>query len=227
LGSSDRAVCLISEDLENIALRGRDFMDAVGLLPGVVDLSDGREAPNANSMSDIYILGGRSNQKNMTVDGISNLDTGSNGSMHNMPSMDSIGEVKVLMSNYAAEHGRNSGGTVTVITKGGGRQFHGSAGWYHRHESYSANNFFNNQKGVLRPPYRYNIFSYTVSGPIYIPGKFNRDRSKLFFFFSQEIQRQRIDNGTKTVRVPTALERAGDFSQTFDVTPNSSPSTIP
>ncbi|MFB3828256.1 MAG: carboxypeptidase regulatory-like domain-containing protein [Bryobacteraceae bacterium] len=217
LGSSDRAVGLISEDLENIALRGRDFMDAVGLLPGVVDLSDGREAPNANSIGDLYILGGRSNQKNMTVDGVSNMDTGSNGSLHSMPSMDSIGEVKVLMSNYAAEHGRNSGGAITVITKGGGKQFHGSAGWYHRHESYSANNFFNNRNGVPRPPYRYNIFSYTVSGPVYLPGRFNRDRSKLFFFFSQEIQRQRIDNGTKTVRVPTALERAGDFSQTFDV----------
>ncbi len=217
LGSSDRAVGLISEDLENIALRGRDFMDAVGLLPGVVDLSDGREAPNANSVGDLYILGGRSNQKNMTVDGVSNLDTGSNGSLHSMPSMDSIGEVKVLMSNYAAEYGRNSGGTITVITKGGGKQFHGSAGWYNRHENYAANNFFNNRNGVPRPPYRYNIFSYTVSGPVYVPGKFNRDRSKLFFFFSQEIQRQRIDNGTKTVRVPTALERAGDFSQSFDV----------
>jgi hypothetical protein len=153
----------------------------------------------------------------MTVDGISNLDTGSNGTMHAMPSMDSIGEVKVLMSNYAAEHGRNSGGTITVITKGGGKQFHGSAGWYHRHESYSANNYFNNRNGIARPPYRYNIFSYTLSGPIYIPRKFNRDRSKLFFFFSQEIQRQRIDNGAKTVRVPTALEREGDYSQTFDV----------
>jgi hypothetical protein len=78
LGSSDRAAGITGQELDNMALRGRDFMDAVGLLPGVVDLSDGREAPGANSIADIYILGGRSNQKNMTVDGITNLDTGSN-----------------------------------------------------------------------------------------------------------------------------------------------------
>ena len=217
LGSSDRAVGLTGEELDNLALRGRDFMDAVGLLAGVVDLSDGREAPGAGSIADIYILGGRSNQKNMTVDGITNLDTGSNNSVHSMPSMDSIGELKVLMSNYAAEYGRNSGGTITVITKGGGKQFHGSASWYHRHENMTANNFFNNRNGIERPPYRYNIFNYTLSGPVYIPGKLNKDRSKVFFFFSQEIQRQKLDYGTKTVRVPTALERQGDFSQTYDV----------
>lgn len=217
LGSGDRAVGLTGEELDGMALRGRDFMDAVGLLPGVVDLSDGREAPGANSIGDIYILGGRSNQKNMTVDGITNLDTGSNNSVHSMPSMDSVGELKILMSNYGAEHGRNSGGAITVITKGGGRQFRGSAAWYHRHENFTANNYFNNRNRVTRPPYRYNIFSYNIGGPVWIPGKFNTDRSKLFFFFSQEIQRQLVAYGSRTVRVPTALERAGDFSQSFDV----------
>lgn len=217
LGSSDRAVGITGEELDNMALRGRDFMDAVGLLPGVVDLSDGREAPGANSIGDIYILGGRNNQKNMTVDGITNLDTGSNGSVHSMPSMDSVGELKVLMSNYGAEYGRNSGGTVTVITKGGSKQFRGTAAWYHRHENMTANNWLNNRNGVPRPPYRYNIFSGSIGGPVYIPGKFNTDRSKMFFFFSEEIQRQLVDYGTKTVRVPTELERAGDFSQSFDV----------
>ena len=163
------------------------------------------------------MLGGRSNQKNMTVDGITNLDTGSNNSVHSMPSMDSVGELKVLMSNYGAEYGRNSGGTITVITKGGGKQFRGSAAWYHRHENMTANNWLNNRNGVSRPPYRYNIFSGSIGGPVYIPGKFNRDRSKMFFFFSEEIQRQLVDYGTKTVRVPTAAERAGDFSKSFDV----------
>lgn len=217
LGSSEKAGVLTTEDMETMALRGRDFMDAVGLLAGVVDTADSRDAPAPDSIGSIYILGGRANSKNMTVDGVTTLDTGSNGGVHSMPSMDSVGEIRVLMSNYAAEHGRNSGGTITVITKGGGKQFHGTAGWYYRHESFSANNFFNNRNNVGRPPYRYNIFSYTLAGPVYIPGKFNNDRNKLFFFWSHEFQRQKITSPARTVRVPTALERQGDFSQSFDV----------
>lgn len=217
LGSSEKAGVLSGQEIESMALRGRDFFDAVGLLAGVVDQSDSREAPSPASIQNIYILGGRSSSKNMTVDGVSNLDTGANGTVHFMPSMDSVGEVKVLMSNYAAEHGRNSGGTISVITRGGGKQFHGSAGWYYRHESLSANDFFNNRNGLQRPLYRYNILSYTVGGPIYIPRVFNKDRSKLFFFWSQEMQRQTVSYGTRQVRVPTELERSGNFSQSYDI----------
>ena len=182
LGSSERAGTLSQNDIQSMALRGRDLMDAVGLLPGVIDTDDSREAPGPTSIANLFVAGGRSNSKNMTIDGVTNLDTGSNGSVHSMPSMDSVGEVKVLMSNYAAEHGRNSGGTITVITRGGQKRFHGSAGWFHRHEKYSANTFFNNQRGIERQPYRYNIMSYTLSGPVFIPGNFNRSREKLFFF---------------------------------------------
>jgi hypothetical protein len=212
LASSDKSSSLTQEDLQNLALRGRDVMDAIALMPGVVDTSEGREAPSNNSTQGLFLAGGRDNSKNVAIDGVTSLDTGSNGGVHSMPSMDSVGEVKVLLSNYAAEFGRNSGGAITIITRGGGKQFHGSAGWYNRHESYSANHWLNNQRGVARPPYRYNIGSYTFSGPIYIPGKLNRDRSKLFFFWSQEFQRQRVDYGNRTVTVPTELERAGDFS---------------
>ena len=217
LGSGDRAGVLTGDEMQKMALRGRDFMDAVGLLAGVVDTSDARESPGPGSIGNIYILGGRSNAKNMTIDGVTNLDTGSNGSVHTMPSMDSVGEVKVLMSNYAAEYGRNSGGSITVITRGGGRQFHGSGGWYNRHEDYSANDFFNNRNGLSRPRYRYNIISYTFSGPVYLPGRWNRDRSRLFIFFSQEFQNQLQTYGSKIVTVPTAAERRGDFSNSLDV----------
>jgi hypothetical protein len=217
LGSADKADVVTAESLEHMALRGRDFMDAVGLMAGVVDTSNSREAPGPTSIGSLYINGGRDNSKNMTIDGVTNLDTGSNGSVHSMPSMDSVSEIKVLRSNYAAEYGRNAGGSITVITKGGDKQFHGSAGWYYRHESFSANSFFNNKNSQPKPPYRYNIGSYTIGGPLYVPHKFNSDRSKLFFFFSQEFQRQKVNYGAKQVTVPTALEREGDFSQSFDV----------
>ncbi len=215
-GSSERAGVLNTEDIQSLALRGRDFMDVVGLLPGVTDLADSREAPNPNSVQNIFITGARQNSKNITIDDVTNMDTGNNNATHTQPSMDSIAEVKVLMSNYAAEHGRNSGGAITMITRGGQRQFHGGAGWYHREEGFNANSWMNNKQGLQRPAYRYNIFSYNVSGPVIIP-KVPQTRDKLFFFFSQEFQRQLQTFGTTTVRVPTALERAGDFSQSMDV----------
>ena len=174
LGSSDKAGVLNNHDIETMALRGRDFMDAVGLMAGVVDTADSREAPGFSSITGISIAGGRDNSKNMTIDGVSSLNTGSNGSVHNMPSMGSVGEVKVLMSNYAAENGRNSGGSIVVVTRGGGQQFKGSAGWYWRHERFSANDYFANRNGQQRPPYRFNIGDYNIGGPVFIPKKVER-----------------------------------------------------
>ena len=86
-------------------MRGRDIFDAISLMPGVIDTSDGRDAPAPTSIANIYILGGRNDAKNMTVDGISNLDTGFNGTVHSMPSMDSVAEVKVLISAYTGADG--------------------------------------------------------------------------------------------------------------------------
>ena len=165
LGGSERVGVLDSEDIQGLALRGRDFMDAVGLLPGVVDTNESREAPSPNSVQGIYIAGGRDNSKNITIDGVTNMDTGNNNATHSMPSMDSVAEVSVKMTNYGAENGRNSGGAINIITRGGGKQFHGGAGWYHRNEDFNANSFFNNKQGLQRPPYRYNIFSYTRERP--------------------------------------------------------------
>ena len=168
LVTGERAGTLSGEQLDEIALRGRDIFDAVSLMPGVVDTSDGRDAPSPTSISNIYILGGRDDQKNMTIDGVTNLDTGSNNAVHSMPSMDSVAEVKVLMSAYSAENGRNPS-SINVITKGGGTQLHGQAAWYFRNEDLNANNYFSNEAGRPRQEYRYNIGSYYIGGPVILP----------------------------------------------------------
>ena len=131
-------------------------------------------------------MGGRNDSKNVTLNGVTILDTGSNGSIHGMPSMDSVGEVKVLMPAYSAESGRNPP-SINITTKSGSKQFHGGAGYYFRNEALNANDFFNNKAGRKRAPYLYNIGSYSMSGPVLIP-KWNRDRNKLFFTFPQEFQ---------------------------------------
>ena len=212
--NGERAGVLTGEQLDQIALRGRDIFDAISLMPGVVDTSDGRDSPSPTSISNIYILGGRNDSKNMTIDGVTNLDTGSNTTVHSMPSMDSVAEVKVLMSAYSAENGRNPS-SINVITKGGSTQFHGSAGYYFRNEDLNANNFFSNQAGRPRQEYRYNIYNYTISGPVLLP-KVNRGRKNLFFFFNQEYQKQIVSYAVNEKTVPTALERTGDFSQSVN-----------
>src|ERR1035437_7767681 len=165
--------------------------------------------------------GNNSSKINFTVDGVTDLDTGSNSTVHYEPNLDAIQELKVLASNYEAEFGRNSGGTVTVVTKSGTRDFHGSALWNHRHEEFNANNWLNNHSltsaGTAQPVprYRYNIETYTIGGPAFIPKLFNKERKKLFFFWSQEYTGQFVSGGTQTKYTPTALERAGNFSQSF------------
>src|SRR5689334_2051423 len=205
--NGERSGQLSGEQLDQIALRGRDIFDAISLMPGIIDTSDGRDSPSPTSIGNIYILGGRNDSKNMTVDGISNLDTGSNGTVHSMPSMDSVAEVKVLMSAYLAENGRNPS-SINVITRGGQRQYHGQASWYFRNEDLNANNWFSNQAGRPRQEYRYNIGSYYFGGPVPKIGK----KHNLFLFWSQEYQKQVVAYSVNTKTVPTALERKGDFS---------------
>jgi hypothetical protein len=220
--NGERAGTLTGEQLDQIALRGRDVFDAISLMPGVIDTSDGRDSPSPTSISNIYILGGRNDSKNMTIDGVTNLDTGSNTTVHSMPSMDSVAEVKVLMSAYSAENGRNPT-SINVITKGGGTQYHGQAAYYFRNEDLNANNFFSNQAGRPRQEYRYNIASYSISGPVELP-KIYRNRKNLFFFFNQEYQNQVVSYAVNEKTVPTALERTGDFSKSYNT--NGSPITV-
>jgi hypothetical protein len=216
--SSEVSALVSGDQLMQIALKGRDFFGLLQTLPGVVDTAaQGRDATSPNAISGIYIAGGRDASKNFTVDGITDIDTGSNLTLHYEPNMDAIAEVRVLTSNYQAEFGRSGGGTISVITKGGSQHFHGSGWWTHRHEQFNANSWSNNKAGLSKPPYRLGIEGYTIGGPIYIPNHFNADKRKLFFFFSQEYTGQKVNANPIYGNMPTALERAGDFSQSFDV----------
>ena len=184
-------------------------------IPGVVDTQN-REAPGWNNLGGISINGGRNNTVNLTYDGVTNLDTGSNTGPFLAPGLDSIAEIKVLTSNYQAEYGRSSGGTINVVTKSGGRDFHGGGFYSRRNEDYNANEWQNNKFGRPKPPYRFDYSGYHVGGPVLLPGDFNSGRNKLFFFWNQEFL-PRTNPGTLERRtMPTELERRGDFSQSFD-----------
>ena len=182
------------------------------LIPGVVDSTASRDLSSAFAVQGIGINGQSSGNKNVTLDGITILDAGGQNDTYVAPNLDSIGEVRVSTSAYQAEFGRQAGGAVNIICKGGTRTFHGSAYWNRRHEDMNANNFFNNRQNVARPLYRYFIGGFSIGGPIIVPKVFNRQRERFFFFASQEYTRVKVPTVSQTANIPTALERAGNFS---------------
>ena len=217
LASGERSGLVSGEQLQEMALKGRDFWALLTTLPGVVDdYSQPRETVNNMSNRGIYIAGGRAHSKNYSVDGIYSLNS-SNATTVVQPNLDAIAEVKVLISNYQAEYGRMSSGVISVVTKSGTRDFRGSAWYNYRHEQLNANSFFNNARGTPKSPYRYRISGYSLGGPVYIPRHFNTERDRLFFFFSQEFSPITRDYGTQLATTPTELERAGNFSHSFDL----------
>lgn len=211
--SSERSGLVTNKQLTDLMLIGRDFLGLLETLPGTVDLSS-HESP-AGTNFNASIQGNRPGMNNLTIDGANDLNSGSGTAYWLSPSVDSIAEVKVLMNNYQAEYGRNSGASVMLITKSGTRDFHGTGFYFKRNEVFNANNYFNNERGVPRQRYRYDFGGFNVGGPAVIPGKFNTSRDKLFFFFSEELLPQSFPNAQHLLTMPTALERAGDFSQTF------------
>jgi hypothetical protein len=219
--SSEKSQMVDGHQLNDITLKGRDLFGYMRMIPGVIDTAN-RDVTSPNGFSNITINGNTS-AKNFTVDGITDVDTGSNGTIHFEPNIDAIQELKVLTSNYQAEFGRNSGGQITVVTKNGTQQFHGSAAWNHRHEGFDANLWQNNRNGLkadgtpVSPisPYRFNVETYSIGGPVIIPKLFNRSRKRLFFFWSQEYTGQFVSGGVQNKYTPSALERVGDFSQSF------------
>ena len=217
LASGERSGLVSGEQLNNIALKGRDYWAMLSTLPGVVDnYTQGRETINSLSNNGTYINGGSAASKNYSVDGVYSLNS-SNATTVVQQNMDAVAEVKVLTTNYQAEYGRMSSGVINAITKSGTQTFHGSGWTSFRHEELNANSFFNNATGTPKSPYRYRIYGYSIGGPVYVPKRFNTNKNKLFFFFSQEFDPITANYGSQFANTPTAVERNGDFSHSYDV----------
>jgi len=210
--SSEKSSLMQASDFENITLKGRDMFAMLSTVPGVyqgnvylgVNTGTGDATGTVNPTENIQINGGGQDRVGFTVDGVSNLNTGGEHIMDYEPTVDTIAEVRVMTSNFQAEFGRKSGGTIAVVTKGGGQEFHGSAYANKRHEMFNANTFFNHQNNTPKSVYRFFIYGYTIGGPIYIPKHFNTQKKRLFFFFSQEYTKQKPATSTGTNGVPTS-----------------------
>jgi len=190
-----------------LPLNGRDTLDLVKTQPGVTPTN-----PDSTSSGNYSIAGGRTDSVTYLLDGGLNNDLLTNGVVAD-PNPDAIAEFRVLESNYSAEYGRSAGGIVSVVTKSGTNQLHGTAYDYVRNNYFDANNFFNNQQGLPVPILKRNQYGGTIGGPIVIPKVLN-GKDKLFFFFSYEGQQQTaVDTAPGKVNTFTPAEAGGDFSQ--------------
>jgi hypothetical protein len=230
--SGERSFTLESEAIKNIASNGRMMFNYALLVPGALS-QDANAGLERGQVSSFTVNGQRPNSNTMTIDGVANIDTGDNGGNMATTNTEAVAEFKVLTNAYQAEYGRAVGGQVQVVTKSGTQSFHGSGYWFGRRGSWNANTWLNNRaaapppvgSGALieKPESSRNDYGYTIGGPIYIPGHFNTEKKKLFFFFAQEFENRRDPAAQRTGRVPTALERAGDFSQSLDASGNPFP----
>src|SRR6266852_7223091 len=189
--SAERAGTLNSNQLIETPQKGRHFLSLLSLMPGVIN-NNNFEAPAGGGIGGVRINGSRAGSLTVTSDGVPNVDTGNQQGPTLLPALESIGEVKVLLTNFQAEYGRNYGGSITTVTKSGTREFHGGAYYFKRNEALNANDFFRNRDlaptkdgKAPRAFYRYDYPGYYIGGPVMIPGVI-KSRDKLFFFWSQE-----------------------------------------
>jgi hypothetical protein len=222
-GTSASATTITGTQVRELSIATRNYEQLVGLMPGVTanstdELYLGVSAPAGTAATlPFSINGNRNSANNWTIDGADNVDRGGNLTLLNFPSIDAISEFKVERSLYTADSGRAGGGQVTVATRSGTSQFHGSAYEFNRNDAYAANNWINNANRVnvvngkaQVPPLRWNDFGYTIGGPVSFGRHYNKDKNKTFFFFSQEFRRI-ITDTTFQPTVPTTAMLQGIF----------------
>jgi len=198
--SGDRSFSIDTDSVTNLPIASRSFTAFASLAPGVTGTS---------RIGDRSSTGG--GNSNVMMDGVSTMDTGSNRAIIDL-NVESIAEVKVLVSSYQAEFGRSSGLQITAVTKSGTNRFNGSLYDVERNSDWNSNSKVNKLNGDPKTTSRQRDWGYSVSGPIGKPGGSN----KLFFFYTQEFEPRTGGNNVVRLRLPTELERAGDFSRTTD-----------
>ena len=213
--TAERSGIVTGAQTVDLALNGRNYLNLTATVPGILNTST-NDVAGPGGIGSIFANGQHGDMNSVALDGATNMDTGANGTQLTSLNIDAVAEFRVLTNSQPAEYGRIPGAMISIVTKSGTKNFHGTGYWFHRNDDLNATNWRNNHMGLAKPKYRYNYAGYNIGGPVYIPGKFNKGKEKLFFFWSQEWQRQLIPQGAVNVTVPTAAERQGDFSLTHD-----------
>ncbi len=200
--SGEKSFTVTSQQMASLPIQGRDFGSLLQLTPGV-QVSTG-------ALTTVQVLGG-AGQTTFMVDGAVNMDPGINRQSMRV-STESVSEVKAVTSSYQAEYGRSAGLQVNVVTKGGTNQLRGSLYYVGRNSDWDSNSKTNILNGDRKPTVSEKDYGGSLGGPVGKPGGTN----KLFFFFNLEYNPRTRAGSVVSYRMPSMLERQGDFSQTLD-----------
>ena len=162
--------------------------------------------------SAVGVNGGRAFTNDIQLDGLPVMGGGYNEASV-VPNTEGLQEVRVISNNFSAEYGRGQS-VISMSTKSGTNTFHGSGAYMLRHQRLDANTFANNAQGIPKRDFRVDDAGGSIGGPVL--------RNKLFFFSSYHLLRNDQET-TSLLTVPTALERVGNFSQTFIRDENGNP----
>jgi len=218
--------------IQDLSLVGRNFMALTVLTPGASMANDFDVSHMGHLANpDISFNGTRQYYTTGEVDGSQNNDASSGGmGGGTVPALDSIAEFRISTSNYGADVGVYAGANIQLVTKAGTKDFHGDAFEFVRNDKMDANPWFANQEiwsglspsdcggnpagpcNAPKTPLKWNLPGFTFGGPFYIPGHYNTDKSKTFFFWSQGWARYR-EGSVITATAPTLRMRQGDFSE--------------
>jgi hypothetical protein len=207
--------------IANLELNGRNWVTLATLVPGAAP-DNGLDTSHVGvyGNNSISFNGGRTQYNNWEIDSGPNTDEGSAGTFNTYPSLDTIAEFRISTSNYGADMGKHAGATIEVATKSGTKDFHGSVFEYVRNDKFDANDWFVNRQiapeggNAPKRPLKWNDYGYNIGGPFYIPGVYNTDKTKTFFFWSQNWRKYRegqVIGGSHIV--PSLKMRTGDFTE--------------
>ena len=211
VSNASRGELITGKVLVDLPLNGRNAFALAGLAPGVAMTARGQAStflrPTANNgISGVALSGGQPRQNEVLLDGVPN--TGSDGLIQFVPSVDAAQEFKVQTNSFDAEFGRFTGGVINAMIKSGTNEIHGAAFEFLRNSAFNARDPF----ATSIPQFGYNLYGFSLGGPAVLPKLYN-GRNRTFWFFNYEGSREGVPRAFVS-SVPTALQRQGDFSQT-------------
>jgi hypothetical protein len=202
--SGERSNLITDQQMSQIAVAGRSIYQLAALTPGASSqigaggMNSGEVNTPVGGDASVEFNGMRQNHNIYLLDGGEDDDRGGAGGMSIAPSTDAVAEFRALTSNYSADYGLSSAGTMTMVLKSGTSQFHASAWEFNRNDFFDAQNYF-----VPNQELRLNVYGFNVGGPVTLGHFYNPDKKRTFFFYNME-WRPLIQGGATNQTVPGA-----------------------
>lgn len=217
--TSEVSTLISGEQVRQLATNGRNVVQLAALGTGVSSTLPSFGGIDALTSSNAISFNGQRQTHNIyLLDGAEQNDRGCGGCFMNLPSQDAIGEFQTLGSNYAADYGIGSGGTIVMVLKSGTRKYHGELYEFNRNTDYNANDYFLNRGGKARPTFQLNEPGGNIGGPLWIPHVYNDSRNRTFFFWNEEWRRL-IQGSAPTVTNAIFASNFPKAGQAFNYTP--------